>query len=499
VTTLARPASRGASERSLLLAARLPAMVLWLGIGGYAALFSWLSIRRHDAFYTGRLDMGNMLQAAWNTAHGDFLATTSITGEQISRLGVHVDPVLALFAPLVAIWPHPEVLMVAQAAIVALGAVPIFLLGRKWLAHDGLALAGAALYLLFPTLQWATVTEFHPVVLAAPFLATCIWAAEEERYGWLAAASVLALLSKEEVGLSLVVLGVWMVVRGRRRAGTVLAVASVAWVAIAVGVIMPAFGDGGSPLAGRYADLGGSPTEIAATLFLRPWEVPEALALDWAYLLALLAPLLFLPLGAPLLAAAALPEVILNVLSSHGPQHEITHHYAAVTAPFLVSAALLGVARLRSYGRPAGLRRVLGRSPALAVVLVAAAWVSGVVLGPLPWWKDIPGGSTVRTYEYTETFHADTLRRAVQVVPDGVPVSASNQLGAHLSARERVYLFPVVADAEWVAIDIGRRAFGIEVGPFEHSVGVATFMTRTDFELVFSDDGALVFKRRPLA
>lgn len=496
MTTATGTSPARADERALTFVARWPAMVLWLGIGGYAAVFSWFSVQRHQAFNTGRLDLGNMLQAAWSTAHGDFLSTTAIDGEQISRLSVHVDPILALFAPLMAVWPNAEVLVVAQAVLVALGALPIFVLGRKWLSHDGLALAGAALYLLFPALQWATVTEFHPVVLAAPLLATCVWAADGGRYGWLAAASALALVSKEEVGLSLVVLGVWMIVQGRRRAGLVLAAASAAWVVIAVGVIIPAFGDGGSPLAGRYSDLGDGPGEILTTLVLRPWEVPQALALDWAYLLAILAPLLFLPLRAPFLAAAALPELLLNVLSSHGPQHEITQHYVAAMTPFLVAASLLGVARLRSGPH---FTRLLQRPGAVACVLVVAVGASGVVLGPLPWWKHLPGGSQTRAHEYTATPHADSLRRAVAAVPDGVAVSASNHIGAHLSARKRIHLFPVVDDAQWVVIDIGRRPLGIEVGPFEHGVGVASFLTRTDFELVFSDNGAMVFRRRAAA
>ena len=62
------------------------------------------------------------------------------------------------------------------------GALPAFWLGRRWLGDDRLAVAAAAVYLLYPPLQWATVTEFHPVTLAAPLLMYCIWAAEERRY-----------------------------------------------------------------------------------------------------------------------------------------------------------------------------------------------------------------------------------------------------------------------------------------------------------------------------
>jgi uncharacterized membrane protein len=501
VTTLAPPGSvrpAGAPVGAEVAAppSRPASAVVWAGMAAFAAVVAWLSVRRHQAFYTGRLDLGNMIQAAWTTAHGDLLATTDVSGRQISRLAAHVDPLLVLFAPIVRVWPRPEVLLVGQAAIVALGALPIFWLGRRWLRDERLAAAGAALYLLYPPLQWAALTEFHPVTLAAPLLAFAIWAAEEGRLGWLAAFAAAAALSKEQVGLAFVPLGIWMAVRGRPRAGLALAGLSAAYTAIAVAVVIPAAGGGTSPLAGRYAALGDGPGEIAVAILARPWEVAEALADHWSYLLALLLPLLLLPLAAPLLAAGAAPDVVLNVLSAHGPQGTIYYHYAAVPAPVLVAAAVLGLARLRECGRPAVLRAVLRSPRALAAVLVAAGLVAGVRLGPLPWWSGLPGGSHRRAGEYEVTAHARALARAVAVIPGGVPVSASNHLGAHLSARERVYLFPVLGDAEWVAIDVGRTPPGIEVTPFEHAVGAVALLTRPDFRIVHAEDGALVLRRR---
>ena len=81
-----------------------------------------------------------MVQAVWSTANGDLLTSTDSTGEQISRLAGHVDPLLALFAPLWWLWPDPRMLLVAQAVIVATGALPAFWLGRRWLGDDRLAL-----------------------------------------------------------------------------------------------------------------------------------------------------------------------------------------------------------------------------------------------------------------------------------------------------------------------------------------------------------------------
>ena len=77
-------------------------MLAW-GVG-----FAVLAARRHADFLSHRYDLGNMTQAVWSTAHGRPLEITESAGEQMSRLGSHVDPLLVLFAPLWWIWPSPR-------------------------------------------------------------------------------------------------------------------------------------------------------------------------------------------------------------------------------------------------------------------------------------------------------------------------------------------------------------------------------------------------------
>ena len=97
-------------------------------------------------------------------------------------------------------------------------------------------------------------------------------------------------------------LAVWMWVRhpDRRRAAAALGAGALAWVAIAVGVIMPAFAlDGDNPHLSRYA-LGDGPGEILATIFTGRGRPVAVLATPGraVYLAALLLPLLLLPLAA---------------------------------------------------------------------------------------------------------------------------------------------------------------------------------------------------------
>ncbi len=469
----------------------------------WAALMASLSIARHRAFSTGRFDLGNMVQAVWSTVQGRPLETTdAISGEQFVRLGAHVDPILVLFAPLYWVWPSPEMLLVAQAVVVALGAVPVFWLGRRWLGDDRLALASAAVYLLYPPLAWATVTEFHPVTLAAPILLLAIWAADARRYGILAIAATAAALTKEEVGLALVMLGLWMAVRGARRAGALLAAASAAWVAAALWVIIPAFNHGeDSAFIGRYSAFGDSAGEVALGAALRPWDVIEVAATPdrGGYLLALLLPLLALPFAAPLLALGALPEVLLNVLSNWWPQYSIEFQYVAVVVPFLIAASIAGLARLRRSARPAVLVRALERPGPLALGLVVWVALSGVLLGPLPWWGAVSLASDSRVQEYARSPHTVAQREAIALVPAGVPVSAGNRMGAHLSDRRTIYTFPFLGDAEWVVVD-RRQPFIVDrPAPRAHERRVRALLAEPASSVIYDRDGVLVIRREPPA
>ena len=483
--------------------------MVWALITLHAALFSWLSVARHASFSSGRFDLGNMVQAVWSTAHGRLLESTDVSGVQFNRLGAHADPILVLFAPLFRVWPAPESLLLVQAVAVALGALPAFWLGRLWLRDDRMAVAAAAAYLLYPPLQFAVLFDFHPVTLAAPLLLYCIWAAEMARWWTLGVCGALAALTQEQVGLMLVTLAVWLAVRhpGRRRAAAVLAGSALAWVALANAVIIPHFAVAAvSPHLGRYRALGSDPGEILTTLLVRPWEVAGVVATPGRalYLVILLAPLLGLPLLAPLLAACALPQLAINLLASTGPAQQIEYHYAAVLVPFLIAAAIMGLARLREQRSPVWLHRLMQRPALVAGGLAAAVALSGVRLGPLPIWEHVPGvgwpGAPHLRFE--PDARARAIERALAIIPPTAPVSASNDAGAHLSARRRIFLFPTLADAQWIVVtgeDEVRRAARERPGlrPAAYAGRLDTIRRSPAWRLVLAADGVEVFRRVP--
>ena len=469
-----------------------PRTLLGLAIVAFGAGMGALAALQHRAFATGRFDLGNLTQAVWSTAHGDFLQTTSLQGRQISRLGAHFDPVVAALAPLWWLWPDPSLLLVVQSVAVATGALPVFLLARKHLGSEWAGLGFALVYLLYPPTQWLVLDDFHPVALATPLLLAAIWFLDENRLLPFAVAAGLACLTKEHVGLAIAMLGIWhALAHGRRRAGSVIALAGAAVAVVATVVIVPGYAPGkGSPFEGRYAAVGGSPLDVLETAVIHPVRVLEAAieGRDLSYLKHLLLPLLGLPLLAPLAALSALPEVALNLLSSTRTQTSIHFHYTAGAIPGLVAASVLGAARVQR--RQAGARGLLPR------VAVVAAVVSGVLLGPLPVWRHVPLGETLATRDHLVDERQPARAAALRLIPAGTPVSATNAFGAHLSERRRIFSFPVLREARWAIVDESRPSYRDRVhAPAAFARALERLRADPAWAVVFDEDGVVVLRR----
>jgi len=465
--------------------------ILWPSVAAFSVGFAALSIGRQRAFNTGRFDLGNMTQAVWATAHGHFLEVTNLAGQQTSRLGSHFDPILAALAPLWLAWPSPDMLMTVQAIAVGLGALPVFWLARKHLGSQHAALGFALAYLLYPATEWLTLNEFHPVAFACPLLLFAFWYLDEDRLLPFAVFALLAIASKEEIGLVVAGFGLWYLVsRRRRREGAAILAAGIAASAIAVEVVVPHFSGSASAFYSRYSEVGGTPGGVLRTLFTHPLRVlgNAFSGGDLHYLAELAVPLAFLWLLAPVALLAALPEAALNVLSKNPYQASLHFHYTAGLIPPLFVASVLGGARL-ARRRPSA-KRLIGPG------ILALAVLSNFYLGAIPVWASLPGGSNFQRHATRVTAHDRITARAVDLVPDGAVVSATNSLGAHLSARPRILSFPRLDDATWVAVDETNGSYLDGTGPLPMERDVAFLRRDPSWQLVFEQDGVLVFRHR---
>jgi uncharacterized membrane protein len=469
--------------------ARRWALVVWVASTAWASALFLVVRSDYADFRLARFDLGNMVQAVWSTAHGRPLEMTLQDGAQSARLAAHVDPILALLAPLWIVFPSPLTVAFVQIAAAALGSLPVFWLARRHLGSERAAAFLALAYLAYPWLCWTAVEAMHPVSFATPLLLYCVWFLDSRRPVPFAIVAVLALASGELIGLTLASLGLWYAVaRGQRLAGMVIAGVGLGWTAVALEVVVPSFGGESSPYYGLYESVGGSPTGLVSTVFTDPVAVVSAFGWSWVtYVLLLGAPLAGSFLLAPGMAAVALPQLAVNGLADLHTASDPRYHYIAAVVPILFAASVLGLARLSTPRRT-------HMAGAVLVLCVATS----VLFGP---WPHSPFAADGRFRPVLSPRHVDALRDAVALVPSDAPVSSTNGLGSHLSARRYVYSAPVLGRSSWVVVDrsdpwVPAAADG-RLQPETLQAMVSRLKRSPSWSKVLDRDGVLVFRRVP--
>lgn len=484
-----------------------PATVVLVAlVVSWIVVFGVLVVQRHARFGSFGFDTGIFDQAIWLAARGE----SFITVRGLDLFGHHANVAFYLLAPLSWLGAGPHVWNLLQVTTLAVGAVPLYLIGRARQLSPWLALLPAAAYLLHPSTQFLAWELFHPETMAVTPLLFAYLAAVHRRWGWYAGLLVFAVAWKEDVALFALVLGLLVALRGDRRVGTVTMALSLGWFLAVSQVLLSAVNGQGAFYDQFYGHLGESSVDVATTVLTDPTRVVEHLSTakpsPVGYLWKLGAPWALLPLAAPAALLMGVPQLLANLLSINGFTREITFHYAALPMAALGVASVEGLARLTRLAGVASLAGVAG-STALAWARrgVVAAVAVAALAATLQWGPSPVGDRYDEGFWPARSPRQETQHEAVSTVPSGAPVSATYQFVPHLTHRERVYEFPnpfrernwgVRGEdthdpriVEWLVVDSST------MGREDRSL-VEDLVSSGAFDVVFQDDGVLVAHRR---
>lgn len=406
---------------------RVRAMSLWQWglvamIAGYTSYFTKVTLDVHHGLGTSAYDFGLYDQGIWlmSRFHAPFV---TLMGRNM--LGDHSSFILVFLVPVYWLFPSAGALLFAQSLAIALGAVPVFLLGRRLLHNEMFALTLAGCYLLHPAVGWTNRENFHPDSFIAPLLGMAIYAAVERQWRMYAVFFVLALLVKEDASLVLVPLSVWVAVKRDRRIGLMSAIGSIAFMLLAMFVVMRNLI--GVPTRNSWRVPFGGPTGFLKAVFTRPQDVARHY---WSenrpfYFWQMTVPFAWTFVVAPSVALISVVVLATNMLSTFFYQYQIQYHYALVAVPALAMGTVWAVARVVEHRR--GL--------VVALVACTSLWC-GWAWGALPFSRDLP-------YSWAPSHPvAAEARDMVARIPDDASVSAQYSVTAHLARREQIYMFP---------------------------------------------------------
>ncbi|MFE3740743.1 DUF2079 domain-containing protein [Streptomyces sp. NPDC059134] len=404
--------------------------------------YATLTVCRYRLMASASWDLGIFEQAV--RGYAELRAPIAdIKGRGTHILGDHFSPVTALLAPVYRVFPTPVTLLIAQAALFALSAVPVTraasrLLGRR----PGLALGVA--YGLSWGLQRAIAVDFHEIAFAVPLIAFSLEALLAHR--WRAALwwAVPLLLVKEDLGLTAAALAVLVAVRARRtpeasrvvRHALGVAALTALTAVLTFTVVIPAFNtadtyDYWAKMGGGSGPLDGADIKFRTLLWL---------LLPTTGLLALRSPLLL----------AAVPTLGWRFLSSEEHYWGTAWHYSAVLMP-VVTLALADAC--------AGVRRASRARPwvrSYAYHLPPAVAAAALALTP-----SLPLSALTEPAAYTVTDEVRAVEALLERIPDGADVEANTAPISRLTSRCRVFWLGNTRGLtpDFIALD-NRRAPG---------------------------------------
>lgn len=509
--TAARLALRAPAREAASAAAIQPFVTaaLWVMALAYAGFFIFLEYQRYHTLLMHALDLGNLEQAVWNTAHGHpfrfqnlrFHSGLEASGTN-TRLSFHVEPILLLVAIPYLFYSSPVILFVIQAVVVATGVFPAAWLARRYLRLPLAQIVFPLAYLLAPPLEAATLYEFHPVTLSAALLLWALYFADGARYGLFALFGILAMATKEEIGLVVGMMGLWIWWRHRERTvGLTTAILGVGWSLFCVLVIMRHFGTGhSSPYCARYNpyQINGQVGPLAqvtscagvAKLWLQhPDQVWSILVMSQklGFLHRMLIPAGYLSLLSLPTLLVSLPSFAVIMLSNDAHMYSGLAHYPAELVPILIGAAIVGTAWLAYRVGPR-----LRLSPT-AVTVVACLWLLGASVAN----QRVNGFTPL--YEGfalpADSYHTQVGHRILAMIPPTASVSAGDFLNGLLSDRANIYLFPDSGDAQYAVVDVSRDNFPL--GPQAEMSYIEDLMLRPGtWGVVYAQDGYLLLEKR---
>lgn len=388
-----------------------------------------------------------------------------IKGPGFNLLGDHFHPILVVLGPLYRLWPSGLTLLVVQALLLAISVWPLTRLAVERLGRWPGLLIGVSYACSFG-LQAALRSQFHEIAFAVPLLAFGLVALLRGRP--LAAAAWLAplVLVKEDLGLTVAVLGAVMVWQARRArqdgaaaaAGGAAPVAGPPAVARRIGWGLVAWGIGATVVS----------TQVLLPAFnpQGQWDYQDQASLTELFTSAVTAPLttltellgpgekivtLLLIIGVAGVVGARSPLFLAVVptlawrFAGDVPFYWTwLWHYDAVLMPIATAALIHALSTPHPWGSPLsalaspGPKAVprLQAAPAATrrKLLAITAALLAVAL-PAP---QLPVASLFHPANWQESPRAAAARDVIHAVPEGADVLSDLSLLAYLVPRAAV-------------------------------------------------------------
>lgn len=468
----------------------------WIVSGAFAVYWTF-AYNEYMQEQVGACDLGIFYQATVGWAY-HLYPYVPIKG--YAQIGDHFSPIYALLAP--AIWIHnsPATLVFAQAVLLCLSGIPVYIAIRRVWGVPAASLLLVA-YLFSIGMQGSINFPVHEVMFSAPLIAWGLERALAGRWTWASILIGMTAFVKEDMGMLIVMFAVYLAINRKWRHAGILTVWGIGMFLVTVNLIIPHFNPSGFTYADDYV------TTLHATTFtgeiqaivLHPFHTLQLMfggeekAQLWTHVLL---PVAFMCIASPI-SLMALPSLVTSTLSGRVGHTEWSWnlYYEMPLMPILFIAAMDGTNRLIRGVRAAAKWNEAKGLDWLDHKLVPP--IAGVVVGVFALtvtWSVTQTESLGIWMNQKTSFTAQPgqiadVTAALKYVPSGVEVRATNNLLVPLAARDTATLIgSKVEKGSWAAMDMANPGCPVN-GDF--TSGYLSTLEQQGFQIV-DEEGSIV-------
>ncbi len=465
----------------------------------FALVFCLISLVNHYQFRTYALDLGAYTNALYDYINFQWNDSTVFKSIPENLLSDHFDLYLIIFSPFSLIF-GTWTLLIIQIISILFGGFGIYkyfnLISRTTL----LPLIATAGFFLYFAIFSALAFDYHSNVVAAMILPWFFYFVKKRKLIYASLIFIFLIIGKENLSLWLFFICLGLIVEyGKERRQIiyllVLALFSIVYFYLVIGVIMPAISNSGRYPHFEYSAIGSTPVEAFKYMLAHPLDTIKTMFINhngnptgdyvkaetWWFVLFSGGFLLFFR---PQYLIMLIPVFLQKLLHDDVMMWGIGKQYAIEFTPIVIIGAYTVINRIKS---PVAYNIIL---------LLTTLLILTVNIRRMDNTYAYTDHSRLRFYQqkhWSKGYDISKAHKAMGLIPDDAIVSAQAIFLPHLSLRDNIYQFPEIRDAEYIVLSIDEHPYPLSSG--EVSILLNKLIDSGEWKLIYDEEQLKILEK----
>jgi len=453
----------------------------------FIIILSTASIKQHENYLSG-FDLGLAANTLWNITHSGHngsvmnLYFSGYAGN--NYLGLHFSPLLFLMVPIFKIFSSPITLLILQNIILVAGVIPLYLIAKFFKLNNLIVVFLVLYYFLFPAITSAALYDYHPETLfPLIFLLAFYYYLKQRNYLFWFFIGLL-ILNKENAILFVAFLGLFIFFSNRkeRKKGITLFLVGIISFCLIIYCAIPLIGVGHYPHSVFFPIIETHNVFSSLNIFFKSLIFPVQKWTPILFYLFCVFPGIFFTKAGFLLF---IPTVFQRILGNNPNYWLIGHyHYDIDFLPISVLVLILGYVSFKGFLNKHWFWQNIISKKKLSFLIIIVPLIIVVQFFLI---FSLPNIIYNLNYRSPDRSLFEALTIAIPRSAENVACSSFSRNLPHLFDKKKVYIFPLVADAECIVLLKEDESYFLDIANF--------LKTSNYYKVIFENQKGYIIKR----